>query len=47
MLPVVVARGGRDGRFVSVVMTCSTSRENGAMPVVGSYLPMTFAWWTS
>lgn len=31
----------------SVVMTCSTSRENGTIPLVSSQRPSTRAWWTS
>jgi hypothetical protein len=33
--------------YGSVVMTCSTTRANGAMPVVGSHRPKTLPRWAS
>ena len=33
--------------YGSVVITCSTSRANGAIPVVSSQRPITWPRWTS
>ena len=31
----------------SLLMTCSTRRPNGSIPVFGSQRPKILAWWTS